>query len=112
MTETVQPFRVAAVADLEDESAIAVVVDGTPVCLARSGGTLYAIKDMCSHADVALSEGEVEDGRVECWLHGSTFSLATGEPSGLPATKPVPTYLVTTEGDDVFVTLTSPGATA
>jgi 3-phenylpropionate/trans-cinnamate dioxygenase ferredoxin subunit len=110
MTETAERFRVASVGDVENESAIGVIADGTPVCLARSGGVLYALRNLCSHADVALSEGEIEDGRVECWLHGSTFSLSTGEPSGLPATKPVPTYLVTTEGDDVYVTLTSPGA--
>ena len=97
--------RVASLADLADESAVRVEVGSTPVCLARSGGTVYAIGDLCSHADVSLSEGDVEDGKVECWLHGSLFDLATGEPSGLPATKPVPTYAVTVEGDDVLVEL-------
>jgi len=95
--------RVASLADLADESAVKVDVAGRPVCVARSGGTVYAIGDLCSHADVSLSEGDVEDGRIECWLHGSLFDLATGQPTGLPATKPVPTYAVTVEGDDVLV---------
>ena len=43
----------------------------------------------CSHAAVALSEGDVEDCTVECWLHGSRFDLRTGKPTGLPATEPV-----------------------
>lgn len=95
--------RVAAGADLPDEGALCVKVGERALCLARSGGTFYAVDDTCTHADVSLSEGEVEDGTVECWLHGSRFDLATGEPTGLPATVPVATYPVKTEGDDVFV---------
>ena len=48
---------------------------------------------------------DVEDGTIECWLHGSRFDLRTGKPCGLPATKPVATYSVTVEGDDVLVKL-------
>ncbi|MCW2714403.1 MAG: Rieske (2Fe-2S) domain protein [Frankiales bacterium] len=96
-------LRACALSDLADDSALRVELAGRPVCIARSGGTVYAISDVCSHADVALSEGDVEDGKIECWLHGSLFDLATGEPTGLPATRPVPTFPVTVEGDDVLV---------
>jgi len=95
--------RVAAVADVPDDGALRVEVGGTPVCLARSRGRFYAVNDICTHAEVSLSEGEVEDGTVECWLHGSRFDLETGSPTGLPANRPVATYPVKTEGDDVFV---------
>ena len=73
------------------------------MCLARSKGEVFALFDECSHAEVPLSEGEVEDGTVECWLHGSRFDLRTGKPTGLPATEPVPVYPVRVDGDDVFV---------
>jgi len=95
--------RACALSDLGEESAIRVELGGRPVCIARSRGQVYALADVCSHADVPLSEGDVEDGTVECWLHGSRFDLRTGAPTGLPATKPVPTYPVTIEGDDVLV---------
>ena len=95
--------RVARLSDLAEDTAVRVEVGGRPVCLARSGGEVFAIGDLCSHADVSLSEGDVEDGAVECWLHGSSFDLRTGRPTGLPAVKPVPTYPVTIEGDDVLV---------
>ena len=95
--------RACALAELGAESALAVEVDGTEVAVVRSGDAYYAIADLCSHAAIPLSEGDVEDGKIECWLHGSLFDLATGKPSGLPATKPVPTYAVTVEGDDVLV---------
>ena len=56
------------------------------------------VDDLCTHADVSLSEGDVDDGTVECWLHGSRFDLRTGEPTGLPATVPVAVYPVTHRG--------------
>ena len=96
-------MKACQLSDLPDEGAIRVELAGKPVCIARSGGEVFAISDVCSHADVALSEGDVEDGHIECWLHGSMFDLRTGEPTGLPATRPVPTYPVTVEGDDVLV---------
>jgi 3-phenylpropionate/trans-cinnamate dioxygenase ferredoxin subunit len=101
------PTRACALSDVPDEGAIRVELAGTPVCVARSGGEVFAILDVCSHADVALSEGDVEDGKIECWLHGSLFDLRTGVPSGLPATRPVPTFPVTVEGDDVLVQMES-----
>ena len=97
--------RACAVADVADGTAVRCVVDGVPVAVVRSDGELYAIHDVCSHANVALSEGEVEDGSIECWLHGSRFDLSTGRPSGLPATKPVPVYPVKIDGDDVLVAI-------
>ena len=101
------PQRACALSDVPEDGAIRVDLGGKPVCVARSGGEVFAILDVCSHADVALSEGDVEDGKIECWLHGSLFDLRTGEPSGLPATRPVPTFPVTVEGDDVLVQMES-----
>jgi len=79
-----------ALADLPDGTAIGVVLAGRPVCLVRSQGTVHALLDECSHGQVALSEGDVDGGFVECWLHGSRFDLMTGRPAGPPATTPVP----------------------
>jgi 3-phenylpropionate/trans-cinnamate dioxygenase ferredoxin subunit len=97
--------RVCAVGDLADESAMRVEIEGQAICLAKSGGEVFALEDVCSHAEVSLSEGEVEDFTVECWLHGSRFDLRTGKPSGLPATKPVSVYPTTVDGDHVLVAL-------
>jgi 3-phenylpropionate/trans-cinnamate dioxygenase ferredoxin component len=88
---------------LGDNSAVAVELDGVPVCVAKTQGQVFAVSDICSHADVNLSDGDVEDGTVECWLHGSRFDLRTGRPTGLPANRPVPTYPVKIDGDDIYV---------
>jgi 3-phenylpropionate/trans-cinnamate dioxygenase ferredoxin component len=95
--------RVCALSSLAEESAMHVDVDGVEVCLARTQGEVFAIRDECSHAEVPLSEGDIEDGTVECWLHGSRFDLRSGKPTGLPATEAVPVYPVRVDGDDVFV---------
>lgn len=79
---------------LGDETAVHLDLAGHPVCLARSRGLVHALLDVCSHGQVALSDGDIEDGQVECWLHGSRFKLATGVPTGPPATQPVPVYPV------------------
>ncbi|MGH1502009.1 MAG: non-heme iron oxygenase ferredoxin subunit [Acidimicrobiales bacterium] len=64
------------------------------LAVVRFGDQLHAVSDRCSHADFSLSEGEVDaaDCTIECWKHGALFSLTTGEPECLPATKPVPVY--------------------
>ena len=54
----------------------------SPSCTAAA--RFYAIADECSHAAIPLSEGDVGDGEIECYLHGSRFDLRTGEPLGLP----------------------------
>ncbi len=102
------PQRLCALADLAPGTANLVEIDGHKLCVVRfDDDTVYAIGDTCSHAEVSLSEGEVDPltRHVECWKHGSSFSLETGEPDTLPATKPVPTYELVLEGDDVKVVL-------
>jgi 3-phenylpropionate/trans-cinnamate dioxygenase ferredoxin component len=97
--------RACSLADLPDEGALAVEIDDTPVAVVRIGEEVFALRDVCSHAEVALSEGEVYDHTIECWLHGSCFDVRTGKPTNPPATQPVPTYPVKIEGDDVYVSL-------
>jgi 3-phenylpropionate/trans-cinnamate dioxygenase ferredoxin subunit len=79
------------------------VGDTAVVVVRTSEGKVHALFDTCSHAEVPLSEGEIVDGEIECWLHGSTFSLDTGKPSCLPAVDPVPVYPTKIEGDVVYV---------
>ena len=97
--------RACSLADLPEDSPTRVDLGPgcPPVAVVRHGGRVYAILDVCSHADVPLSEGEVDDTTIECWLHGSRFDLRTGKPTGLPATRAVPVYQTRIDGDDVFV---------
>jgi 3-phenylpropionate/trans-cinnamate dioxygenase ferredoxin component len=98
--------RACAVSDLPETGAVGVEVAGVPVAVVRTGGEIFALHDVCSHEEVPLSEGEVYDHTVECWLHGSCFDLRTGKPTGPPATQPVATYPVQIDGADVLVDVT------
>ena len=98
---------ICKVSDLESGAAKRFDVEGHRIALVRINDDFYAIGDKCSHADVSLALGDVfeKDCEIECWKHGSTFSLKTGVPSNLPAIKPVPVYTVSVDGDDVKVEL-------
>jgi 3-phenylpropionate/trans-cinnamate dioxygenase ferredoxin component len=102
------PFeKVCAVDDVPADEALAVTIGELDLAIARDGEEVFAVQDVCSHAEVALSEGEVatNDGgcQIECWLHGSMFDLRTGKPTNLPATEPVATFAVDVRGGDVYV---------
>lgn len=97
--------RACSLSDIPDGTAHQVVVDGHPIAVVRCDGDVHAVGDICSHQRISLSEGEVmcAEKTIECWKHGSAFSLLTGAPSSLPATKPVPVFPATVESDDVYV---------
>lgn len=99
-------IRVCATGDIPKGGVISADVGGTPVAVVHADdGNFYAIYDECSHEQIALSEGEIDGCTLECWLHGSRFDLRTGEPTGLPATVPVPVYPVEIRDGDVYVTI-------
>jgi 3-phenylpropionate/trans-cinnamate dioxygenase ferredoxin component len=105
-------IRVCGLEDVPKGTAISADIDGLQVAVVHaecSDGTasVYAIRDECSHAQVALSEGEIEGCTLECWLHGSRFDLRTGDPTGLPATEPVPVYPVEIRDGDIYVDISN-----
>lgn len=89
--------------DLVENKAIKIDLDGTDVCVVRQGNEVFAVADLCSHAEASLSEGEVTTGRIECWLHGAEFDLRTGEAVTPPASAPVETYSVIIDGEKVRI---------
>ncbi|WP_374201611.1 non-heme iron oxygenase ferredoxin subunit [Actinocorallia sp. API 0066] len=96
------------VAEIADDTPVVVEIEDVPVVLVKTGGEVYAMNDICSHAEVSLSEGEVYNGTLECWLHGSCFDLRTGKPTNPPATRAVPTYRVKIEDGRVLVNVAEP----
>jgi 3-phenylpropionate/trans-cinnamate dioxygenase ferredoxin subunit len=81
---------------------------GVAVAVVRIDDQVYAIGDVCSHANVSLSDGEVwcDERELECPKHGSAFSLVTGTPNTLPATQPVPVFDAAVVDGIVVVTVT------
>jgi 3-phenylpropionate/trans-cinnamate dioxygenase ferredoxin subunit len=96
--------RACAMSDLVQDEAHRVEIEGVPIAVVLdSNGEVHAIGDTCTHGDISLSEGFVDGDTLECWAHGSAFSLKTGEPLNLPAYEPVSVYTVVIDGDDVLI---------
>lgn len=89
-----EQLALGSVADIPLGSVRRYDIDGLAVVVAHTDEGMYALEDRCSHADVALSEGELEGCLLECWLHGSAFDVRTGEPQSLPAITAVRTFAV------------------
>ena len=88
---------------LIERKPVKVDLDGVAVCVTRIGQEIFAIADTCSHSDASLSEGDVTDFKIECWLHGAEFDLRSGEVVTPPASIPVEVFEVIREGNNVII---------
>nr|WP_296633137.1 non-heme iron oxygenase ferredoxin subunit [Rhodoluna sp.] len=96
--------RICAVEDIKPGKAIRVKVGENAIAIVRTkAGDVKAINDKCSHGEISLSEGFVDNETIECWAHGAKFSLTTGEALTLPAFEPVAVYEVIIDNGDIFL---------
>ena len=96
--------RVCDVDELGVNEAARFVVEGVAIAVVKdAAGDVFAIGDTCTHGDISLAEGFVEDDTLECWAHGSKFSLPTGKPLTLPAYEPVPVFQVEVKDGGVYI---------
>ena len=102
--------EVADLANMEEGKGVKLCRSGRVVAAFLTEGEVYAVDDLCSHAEASLSEGEVFDTEVECPLHGAVFDLTSGEALTLPATRPVATYPTRVEQGKVWVDIPGDGS--
>lgn len=96
--------RICALADLAPGKSLRVKIGDHPIAIVRTpAGDVKALDDKCSHGEISLSEGFVDNETIECWAHGAKFDLNTGKPLSLPAYEPVNTYEIIIENDDIFI---------
>lgn len=95
--------RVARVADVPEGEVRVVEADGVSVALANVEGRFYAIENLCTHDGGPLGEGFLWGDQVECPRHGARFDVKTGAVLTLPAVRPVRSFAVRVEGDEVSV---------
>lgn len=99
------PFAVARVDELRPGEMKRIVVEGKRLLLANADGLHYCVDEMCSHEDYSLYLGCIKDKRIKCSLHGSYFSLETGEALTEPADCPIRTYPTHIENDQIWVSV-------
>ena len=97
-------IRICAIEDIKLGKAIRVKVGDLAIAVVRTkAGEIKAISDTCSHGEISLSEGFVDNETIECWAHGAKFSLETGAALTLPAFESVPVYEVIIDNDDIYL---------
>ncbi|MEX0750033.1 MAG: non-heme iron oxygenase ferredoxin subunit [Dehalococcoidia bacterium] len=94
---------VAKTSDVPDGQIQVFEMADKRIALCNVGGTFYAIDDVCTHDGGPLDQGVLEGKLVECPRHGARFDVTDGRAVVLPAVRPVKTYPVQVEGDDVTV---------
>jgi len=97
-------IRICAVDDIKPGKAIRVKIGETAIAVVKTkAGEIRALDDKCSHGEISLSEGFIDNETIECWAHGAKFSLSTGEALTLPAFEPVAVYEVVIDNGDIFI---------
>lgn len=96
---------VGTVKDFPLNTVTQVEVDGIEIALASTSEGFFAVNDVCTHAEVSLSDGFLNGCLLECPMHGAEFDVRTGEAKSLPATKSLEVYKVVVNGVDEDATV-------
>ena len=97
-------LRICALEDIKPGKSIRVKVGDNAIAIVRTpNGDVKALDDKCSHGEISLSEGFIDNDTIECWAHGAKFDLNTGKPLSLPAYEPVATYEILIDNNDIYV---------
>ena len=97
-------LRICALEDIKPGKSIRVKVGDNAIAIVRTpAGDVKALDDKCSHGEISLSEGFIDNETIECWAHGAKFDLNTGKPLSLPAYEPVATYEVLIDNGDIIL---------
>jgi 3-phenylpropionate/trans-cinnamate dioxygenase ferredoxin component len=95
--------EVARLDELPKGSMKRIEIDSHRYLIVNAEGTIYAVDDRCSHEDISLYLGCIQGENIKCSLHGSRFSLKTGEPLEDPATESIGTYHIKIEAEMIFI---------
>lgn len=97
-------IKICKIEDVPLGKALRVKIDEVAIAIVKTpNGDIKAISDTCSHGEISLSEGFVDDTTIECWAHGAKFDLETGKPLSLPAYEAVPVYEVLIKDDEIYL---------
>lgn len=100
---TMREIDVAALDAVPEGEARGLEVDGEEIVLCNVEGEIYALQGRCTHQDLPLDGGAVEDGVLTCDWHGAEFDVCTGGVKTLPATRGLRTYETRVRDGRVYV---------
>jgi nitrite reductase/ring-hydroxylating ferredoxin subunit len=101
---TTENFQlIASTADIAVGKTHCVAVAGREVLLCNSKEGLFAIDNLCTHAEARLSEGKLKGCKLICPLHGAAFDIRDGAALSRPASVALKSYDLKVEDGQVFI---------
>ena len=97
--------KVAKTSDIPAGTVKSFIVENEVIAIFNLNNNYYALKDQCSHMDLPLSDGILEDGVIICAYHGAEFDIKTGDVLCPPAYEPVESFEVKVEDDQIYVSI-------
>ncbi len=97
--------RLCGTSELAENEVKAVSVGELTLAVYNIEGEFFVTDDRCTHGAASLAEGVLEDGVIECALHGGGFNVRTGEVVYRPCVIALRTYKVVIDDDDICVDL-------
>ena len=89
--------------DLPAGTMLPIDIGNARMMIVNVEGLLYAVSRICTHETADLTTGFLMGSEVTCPLHLSRFDIKTGAALNPPATTPLTTYKLKTEGTAVYV---------
>ncbi|MEP5567902.1 MAG: non-heme iron oxygenase ferredoxin subunit [Halioglobus sp.] len=98
-------LQVASLSDLPQGTTQCVEIDGREVLLCHTAEGVFAVDNLCSHADARLCDGKLKGQKILCPLHGAAFDVRDGSALTRPAVTPIASHSVQVNEDAILVAL-------
>ena len=96
-------IKICNITELNEDEPKSVKFNDSDVGIYEVEGEYFALENICPHADALLTEGFVEDGKVECPLHEAIFDIKTGALESGPGQRDLCRYSIKVEGDEIYI---------
>ena len=83
---------VLKLAELPQGSMRALLSGGREIVICHTREGVFALDNICTHAEARLCEGRLRATRLVCPLHGASFDVRDGRVLGPPALIPLSTH--------------------
>ena len=99
-------YEVARVSAVPEGEARGFRAGRDEIVLCNLEGKIYALQGYCTHEELPLDGGEIEDGVLTCEWHGAQFDVRTGAVCSPPASIPLRGFPTRVDDEGrIFVTL-------
>ena len=97
--------RVAGMDELPRGASLCVELDGREILLCHTAEGVFAVDNLCSHAQARLCEGKLKGQKILCPLHGAAFDVRDGRALSRPAVRPIASHKVKLDSESILVAL-------